>query len=164
IAENIAGAEAEKIDREKLAKCMQMAGIYDAVMRLPEKADTKLVRAVYENAAEFSGGQKQKCALARALYKDAPILLLDEPTAALDPIAEMEMYREYARFSSGKTSVFISHRLASTRFCDRILMIENGKIIEEGTHTALLAKGGKYAELYALQSSYYSDKEGKTDA
>ena len=164
IAENIAGADAEKIDREKLAKCMQMAGIYDAVMRLPEKADTKLVRAVYENAAEFSGGQKQKFALARALYKDAPILLLDEPTAALDPIAEMEMYREYARFSSGKTSVFISHRLASTRFCDRILMIENGKIIEEGTHAVLLAKGGKYAELYALQSSYYSDKEGKTDA
>ncbi len=97
-------------------------------------------------------------ALAKALYKDAPILLLDEPTAALDPIAEQEMYLNYANFSKGKASVFISHRLASTRFCDRIIMLENGGIAEIGTHSQLMKAGGKYAELFELQSSYYDDK------
>ncbi len=133
------------------------------VMSLPEKENTRLVKSVYENATELSGGQTQKLALARALYKDAPILLLDEPTAALDPIAEQEMYLNYAEFSKGKSSVFISHRLASTRFCDRIIMIENGKVAEEGTHAELMEQGGKYAELFELQSSYYNDEEVQTN-
>lgn len=118
------------------------------------------MKSVFENATELSGGQTQKLALARALYKDAPILLLDEPTAALDPIAEQEMYLKYADFTKGKSSVFISHRLASTRFCDRIIMIENGTLTETGTHAQLMAQGGKYAELFELQSSYYNDKGG----
>ena len=132
---------------------------YEKISELPDREDTCLVRSVCEDAAEFSGGQKQKFALARALYKNAPVLLLDEPTAALDPIAEQQMYLRYAGFTKGKTSVFISHRLASTRFCDRILMIENGSITEEGTHLQLMEKGGKYAEFYGLQSSYYNDGE-----
>ena len=163
IAENISGVSLEQTDMEKLTLCMEQAGIYDKVMSLPEKEETLLVRSVYEDAAELSGGQKQSYALARALYKNAPILILDEPTAALDPIAEQQMYLRYAGFTEGKTSIFISHRLASTRFCDRIIMIDSGRIIEEGTHAQLMEKGGKYAELYELQSSYYNEGEVKTD-
>jgi ATP-binding cassette subfamily B protein len=96
--------------------------------------------------------------LARALYKDAPFIILDEPTAALDPIAESEMYQKYNEMTDGKSSVYISHRLASTRFCDRIILIADAGIAEEGTHEELLNLGGKYAELFEVQSKYY--KEG----
>lgn len=163
IAENVAGANAENIDKEKLYACLKKAGIYDKVMSLPEKENTKLVKSVFEDATELSGGQTQKLALARALYKDASILLLDEPTAALDPIAEQQMYLNYADYSKGKSSVFISHRLASTRFCDRIIMIENGGIAECGTHEELMSKNGKYAKLFNIQSSYYNDGEVHSD-
>ena len=158
IAENISGESYGRTDKEKLMRCIKQAGLYEKVMSLPEKEKTHLVRSLYDDAIELSGGQKQKMALAKALYKDAPILLLDEPTAALDPIAEQEMYLNYANFSQGKASVFISHRLASTRFCDRILLLEGGEIAETGTHGQLMELGGKYAELFELQSSYYNDK------
>ena len=158
IAENISGESYERTDKEKLMSCMKKAGLYEKVMSLPEGDKTHLVRSLYDDAIELSGGQKQKMALAKALYKDAPILLLDEPTAALDPIAEQEMYLNYANFSQGKASVFISHRLASTRFCDRIILLENGEIAETGTHSQLMELGGKYAGLFKLQSSYYNDR------
>ena len=105
----------------------------------------------------LSGGQTQRLMLARALYKDGPILVLDEPTAALDPIAEHDIYMKYSEMTAGKTSVFISHRLASTRFCDRIIFVADGGIAEEGTHEELLAKGGAYAKLFELQSRYYQE-------
>ena len=95
--------------------------------------------------------------LARALYKDGPILALDEPTAALDPLAENDIYLKYNEMTRGRTSVFISHRLASTRFCDRILFLEHGVIAEEGIHEALLARGGGYAHLFEVQSQYYQE-------
>ena len=155
IAENISGTTYELTDKEKLEKCLKQSGLYDKIESLPDKEKTHIVRALYDDAIELSGGQNQKMALAKALYKNAPILLLDEPTAALDPIAEQEMYLQYADFSKAKASVFISHRLASTRFCDRIILLENGSIAEIGTHSELMEKGGKYAELFALQSSYY---------
>ena len=138
---------------------MKKSGIYDKVMTLPEQENTPLVRSVYQNSVDLSGGEKQKLALAKALYKGAPILLLDEPTAALDAIAEQQMYMNYLEFSKARSSLFISHRLASTRFCDRIIMLENGGIIECGTHAELMKRGGKYAELFKLQSSYYNEKE-----
>ena len=155
IAENISGVSYEQTDKEKLALCMKQAGLYEKIETLPNKERTHLDRSLYEDAIELSGGQKQKMSLAKALYKNAPILLLDEPTAALDPIAEQEMYLQYADFSKAKASVFISHRLASTRFCDRIILLDSGEIAECGTHDELISKGGKYAELFELQSSYY---------
>ena len=159
VEENITGQPADSCTREKLIDCMKKSGIYGKVMTLPEKEDTLLVRSVYQNSVDLSGGEKQKLALAKALYKNAPILLLDEPTAALDAIAEQQMYMSYLEFSKSRSSLFISHRLASTRFCDRIIMIENGGIIECGTHAELMERDGKYAELFMLQSSYYNEKE-----
>ncbi|MDE7361243.1 MAG: ABC transporter ATP-binding protein/permease [Oscillospiraceae bacterium] len=160
VAENISGSKTDETDMPRVFDCMKKSGIYDKVMDLPQQQNTRLIKSVYEDATDFSGGQMQKLALAKALYKDAPVLLLDEPTAALDPIAEQEMYLSYADFSKGKSSVFISHRLASTRFCDRIILIADGGIAEEGSHAELMALGGKYAELFEMQSSYYNDKKG----
>lgn len=164
IAENIAGSKWADIDKERLYDCLRKSGLYDKVMSLPKQENTRLGRSLYEDATDLSGGQAQKLALAKALYKNAPVLLLDEPTAALDPIAEQEMYLNYAEFSKGKSSVFISHRLSSTRFCDRILLIADGQIAEEGTHEQLMAQNSTYAELFRMQSNYYNDrKDGETD-
>lgn len=107
---------------------------------------------------ELSGGQTQRLMLARALYKNAPVLVLDEPTAALDPIAENDIYQKYSTMTQGRTSLFISHRLASTRFCDRIVYLAGGAIAEEGTHESLLALGGGYARLFEVQSQYYQEE------
>ena len=109
--------------------------------------------------SKVSGGETQKLLLARAIYKSAPIMLLDEPTAALDPIAESELYQKYNQISEGKTTVFISHRLASTNFCNRIILIEDGAICEEGTHRELLDKKGKYYNLFEMQAKYYREEE-----
>lgn len=114
---------------------------------------------MFDDAPELSGGELQRLMLARALYKEGPVIVLDEPTAALDPIAENDIYLKYNELTKGRTSIYISHRLASTRFCDRILLLENGEIAEEGTHEELMEKNGRYAELFEIQSRYY--KEGK---
>ncbi|MDE7276638.1 MAG: ATP-binding cassette domain-containing protein, partial [Lachnospiraceae bacterium] len=114
------------------------------------------VKEVYEDAVEFSGGELQRLMMARLLYKDSPVMILDEPTAALDAIAESDIYQKYQELARGKSSVFISHRLASTRFCDRIILLEDGKIAEEGTHEELLAQGKTYAQLFEIQSKYYA--------
>jgi ABC-type multidrug transport system fused ATPase/permease subunit len=155
IVQNVSQQEAGNTDREKAAECLRLAGLEDKVNSLPGGMDTLLVRQVYDTAIELSGGEQQKLALARALYKDSPLIILDEPTAALDPIAENEMYRRYAELTRGKTSIYISHRLASTRFCDRILFLDKHGIAEEGTHEELMKKGGKYADMFSIQASYY---------
>jgi ABC-type multidrug transport system fused ATPase/permease subunit len=116
------------------------------------------MKDIDDNAVLLSGGEMQKLMLARALYKESPILILDEPTAALDPIAEDKLYNRYNELSAGKTSVYISHRLASTRFCDRIIFIDNKTITETGAHEELLKIGGKYAELFEIQSKYYKEE------
>ena len=157
IAANVAQTE-EHIDRDRVRECIAKAGLTRKIESLPQQYDAKLLREVYEDAATLSGGETQRLMLARALYKDAPLIVLDEPTAALDPIAEADMYSKYDEMTRGRSSVYISHRLASTRFCDRILLVEGGRIAEEGSHSQLLSLGGRYAQLYEVQSKYY--KEG----
>lgn len=158
VAKNIALCEENKIDRKRLRECMSLAGILDKVESLPQKENTLLVREVHEGAVAFSGGELQRLLLARALYKDAPIIILDEPTAALDPIAENDMYLKYSELTKDKTAIYISHRLSSTRFCDRIILLDDAKIAETGTHEELLALGGKYAEMFETQSRYYREE------
>ena len=158
VAENIAQTN-ENIDTQKLWDCIEKAGLTQTIQKLPKGLDTHVGREVYLDGVLFSGGQTQRLMLARALYKDGAILLLDEPTAALDPLAENDIYQKYKDMTAGKTSLFISHRLASTRFCDRIIFIADGHITEEGTHDQLLARGGAYARLFEIQSRYY--QEGK---
>lgn len=159
VAENIAQTNVD-IDYEKVSACIEKAGLTKAIAELPNGLQTYVGREVYLDGVLFSGGQTQRILLARALYKDGPILMLDEPTAALDPIAENDIYMKYNDMTAGKTSMFISHRLASTRFCDRIIFVADGHIIEEGTHESLLALGGEYAKLFEIQSRYY--QEGRT--
>ncbi len=156
VAENVA-QRTENIDEQKVWDCLETAGLAEFVRSLPQGLDTHVGRDVYLDGVLFSGGQTQRLMLARALYKGGALLVLDEPTAALDPIAESEIYRKYDEMTGGKTSVFISHRLASTRFCDRIIFLADGKIAEEGTHESLLAKKGAYADLYEVQSRYYQE-------
>ncbi len=164
IAGNISQASPEMTDWNRVRDCLKLSGLYERVQTLPDKEHTMLVRQLYDEAVELSGGEKQKLALARALYKDAPVIILDEPTAALDPIAESEVYEKYAELTKGKTSIYISHRLASTRFCDRIFLIDNHAIAESGTHDELMRLGGKYAGMFEIQSQYYKeDREVQPD-
>lgn len=156
VADNVAQS-AEHMDEEKVWACLEKAGLTAAIQALPQGIHTHVGHEIYLDGVLFSGGQTQRLMLARALYKDGPILMLDEPTAALDPIAENDIYQKYDAMTQGKTSVFISHRLASTRFCDRILFLEHGRIAEEGTHEALLHKNGGYAALFQVQSRYYQE-------
>lgn len=162
VKENVAQC-VDGIDETRVWQCIDKAGLTEKIQSLPNGIETHLGRRVFKDGVEFSGGQTQRLMLARALYKNAPILVLDEPTAALDPIAENDIYQKYNDMTHGRTSFFISHRLASTRFCDRIIFVDGGKIAEEGTHDELLKNGGGYAYLFEVQSKYYrSDNQGGT--
>lgn len=147
----------------KLEEVKKQSGLDKVIEGLPQKGQTKLVKRVFSDAVDLSGGQKQKLQLTKALYKNGPILVLDEPTAALDPIAESEIYKQYEELSQDKTSIFISHRLASTRFCDRIIFIEDGQIVEEGSHAQLMKKKGHYYKMFETQSYYYKNEVGETN-
>ena len=148
--------------REDAVAAMKLAGIYEKIEKLPNGIDTHLMKGIHDDSVDLSGGEMQKLVLARAIYKNGSILILDEPTAALDPIAENNLYLRYRELTEGKTSIYISHRFASTRFCDRIILLEDGVIAESGTHEELMATRGKYAEMFEVQSKYY--KEGEVHA
>ena len=156
MAENVAQTY-ENINMDRVKDCIAKAGLTEKIESLPKGYDTILGRDVYYDGVDLSGGETQRLMLARALYKNAPIIVLDEPTAALDPLAEQDIYLKYDEMTAGRTALYISHRLASTRFCDRILFVADGGILEEGTHESLLAAGGRYAELFAVQSKYYQE-------
>lgn len=151
--ENIAAGT--EIDEAALQSSLAKVGLTECVQRLPQGTHTRL----YNNngtGVDLSGGEAQRTAIARALYKDAPFVILDEPTAALDPIAEAEIYEQFSQMISGKTAVYISHRMSSCKFCDRIIVLDHGRIAEDGTHDTLLANHGIYANLYETQAQYYT--------
>ena len=163
LGQNVAaGAE---YDRERAVSCLREAGFGERLDRMPEGLETSLYQDFDKAGMEISGGEAQKIALARALYTNAPFIVLDEPTAALDPVSEYEVYRMFNEISGGRTAVYISHRLASCRFCDEILVFHEGQIVQHGAHEALLAEsGGKYAELWNAQAQYYTDAQAGAEA
>lgn len=144
-------------DREKVIECLKKAGFAERLNSLPNDLDTFLYKDIDAEGVEISGGEAQKLALARALYKNTPFIILDEPTAALDPISEYEVYSKFNEIAGTKTSIYISHRLASCRFCDKIAVFHEGEIIQIGIHEELLAdRRGKYYELWNAQAQYYT--------
>lgn len=157
IAENVAFCDRGKIDEKRLWSCLEMAQMAERIRSLPKGIDTEMDKQSDADAVNFSGGEMQKLLLARAIYHEASIMILDEPTAALDPIAEDRLYQQYREMTKNVTSVFISHRLASTRFCDRIYLLEGAGIAESGTHEELMALGGRYRQLFDVQSQYYRE-------
>ena len=153
----MAACAPEEADRERVWRCLEQAGLKSVVENLPHGMDTYLQKEMFREGVNLSGGETQKLLLARAIYREAPILVLDEPTAALDAIAENQLYLRYSELTRGRTSLFISHRLSSTRFCDRILMLEGGRIVEQGSHDELMEKKGIYYQLFQIQSHYYQN-------
>ncbi len=158
ISENISLKRAADTDNKKVLNALEKAGLKEYLDSRGITPERYITKSMHKNGIELSGGQNQRLLLARALYKDAPVLVLDEPTAALDPIAESEIYNSYVKYTDKKTAIFISHRFASTRFSDRIIMLEKGKVIEQGTHEELMQMKGRYAQMFEVQSSYYDER------
>ncbi len=159
--ENVSMREPEKTDRARAEQTLRAAGLGEKIDSLPKGARTELLKVLYDDGIDLSGGERQKLALARALYKDAPVVVLDEPTAALDALAEYRLYQNFDGMIGDKTAVYISHRLSSTRFCDTVAMFADGTLVEQGTHEELLKKDGAYAEMFRVQAQYYIEDEAK---
>ncbi len=158
VGENVACSD--EYDEERVWQCLEMAGVKDRVEEFPKKLKQSIYKLYEKDGIDLSGGEEQKIAIARALYKDAPFVILDEPTAALDPIAESEIYSRFNDIAGGKTAVYISHRLSSCRFCSRIVVFDKGTVIQEGTHEELLEDtNGKYSELWNAQAQYYAENK-----
>lgn len=155
IKENIIGSS--EYDEEKFVKSIKKANFYDKIQALKDKENSILTKNIEKEGIELSGGEKQRLMLARAIYKEGSLLILDEPTAALDPIAESELYKEYNKIAKNKTAIFISHRLATTKFCNRIILMEEGKISAIGSHSDLMEKSEIYKEMYVNQSKRYKE-------
>jgi len=158
IFQNVSMKEICDTDKSFAEKCLIEAGLEDKIKELPKGIDTELLKIVDKDGIDLSGGQKQKLALARALYKDAPIIILDEPTSALDALAEKQLYEKFDSMIGKKSAVYISHRLASTRFCDKIAMFMHGEMVEYGTHEELIAKKGEYSKMFEIQAQYYQEE------
>src|SRR5574344_5729 len=157
LCENVSMSEPEKTDSKLAEDYLRSAGLGEKIDSLPKGVHTELLKVIEEDGIDLSGGEKQKLALARALYKNAPIVVLDEPTAALDALAEYHLYQNFNKMIGKKSAVYISHRLSSTRFCDKVAMFMNGNLVEYGTHESLLQKNGEYAHMFEVQAQYYKD-------
>lgn len=165
LSENVSMDTPENTDAEKAEKCLADAGFGEKLAELPKGVATEILKVIHDDGVDLSGGEKQKLALARALYKDAPVVVLDEPTAALDALAESRLYNDFDKLIGGKTAVYISHRLSSTQFCNSVAMFKDGEMVEYGTHESLLARNGHYAEMFRVQAQYYIDHpEGEVSA
>lgn len=158
LAENVSMQPPEKTDCAKAEARLRDAGLSEKLAALHDGVHTQMLKVIYDDGVDLSGGERQKLALARALYKDAPIVVLDEPTAALDALAESRLYEDFDKLIGTKSAVYISHRLSSTRFCDRVAMFVDGKLAELGTHESLLEQNGKYAEMFHIQAQYYVEE------
>lgn len=161
LCENISMEPPERTDKQKAERCLVDAGFEERLNELPQGVSTQVLKVLDDDGVDFSGGEKQKIALARALYKNAPVVVLDEPTAALDALAEQRLYQEFDRLIGGKTAVYISHRLSSTQFCDNVAMFENGEMAEYGTHQSLMEQKGAYAKMFEVQAQYYVEEAEK---
>ena len=159
--QNISMKPENETDKNRTMEALERSGLDEKINKYENKIDTMLLRIFDPNGVDLSGGERQRLAMARALYQNREVLVLDEPTAALDALAEDRMYQEFNQMVKGKTAIFISHRLSSTRFCDKIVMFEDGRIIEEGTHEQLINANGKYRNMFQVQAQYYKDKEGE---
>lgn len=156
VAENVAASET--YDRHRVEECLRQVGLWEKISSFPKDIETSLLKILDEDGIVLSGGENQKLMIARALYKhDTQMMIMDEPTAALDALAEEKIYREMNDIMQGKTAIFISHRIASTRFCDRIVLLDGGNIKETGTHDLLMASGGLYREMFEAQAKYYRE-------
>lgn len=161
LAENISMQAPDETDAKKAEECLQAAGLKEKLETLPKGVKTEVLKVIYDDGVDFSGGEKQKIALARALYKDAPVVVLDEPTAALDAVAESRLYEDFDKLIGGKTAVYISHRLSSTQFCNHVAMFSGGEMVEYGTHKSLLEQDGEYAKMFRIQAQYYMEESGE---
>ena len=155
VEENVSMRRSEDTDDERVTECLERCGLMDKIEKLENCRKTQVLKVLEEDGVDFSGGEKQKLALARALYKDAPVLILDEPTSALDPLAEERLYRNFNDWIGDKTGIFISHRLSSTRFCQKVALFEDSHLVEYGSHEELMKKKGKYYDLYETQAELY---------
>ena len=154
LGENVASGV--EYDKERAVKCLESAGFGERLSRMENGLATPLYQYDDENGVEISGGEAQKIAIARSLYKDAPFVIMDEPTSALDPVAEYEIYQRFDQMVEGKTSIYISHRMSSCRFCDNIIVFDDGKVVEQGSHDKLMAADGLYSQLWNAQAQYYA--------
>ena len=161
IADNIACCE--HYNKETMDNAISRAGLKEKISSLPNGINSMLYKYFDPNGIELSLGEKQKLMLARALYKNAPLVILDEPTASLDPIAEYHVYRDMAQLTEEKTTMYISHRLSSTKFCDRIILLDNGNVIEDGTHGELMKLHKEYYRLFNMQAEYYRGGEKREE-
>lgn len=155
VGENVACKPLNQINETKIEEILKKIGLFKKISRLPQGIHTKVSKIIDKNGVDFSGGEKQKLLLARSLYQNGGIIILDEPTSALDPIAEKKLYEDFSNIVNGRTAIFVSHRLATTKFCDRIIVLKGGAVMEAGTHDELMKKQGEYAKMYQIQSKYY---------
>ena len=163
LGENVAGAA--DYDRTRATDCLNKAGFTDRLAGMPLGLDTYLYKDLEKEGVEISGGEAQKIAIARSLYRDAPFIILDEPTAALDPLAEAEIYAKFKDIAGDKTAIYISHRLSSCKFCDEIAVFDEGQVVQQGTHDQLLAaEDGLYHALWHAQAQYYAQEATKKAA